>query len=407
VSQSLPESIDVAVIGGGQAGLAASWHLTARGREHVVIDRGEIGDTWRHRWDAFHLVTPNWQLQLPGDEYSGDEPDAFLPRDEVVARINAWAGRFRPPFVGGTEVSSVDPEPDEGFAVRTSTGRLRARRVIVAAGTYHRPKLPAGDGLPAGVLNLVATDYRSAGSLHAGAVLVVGTGQSGVQIAEDLHRAGRVVHLAAGRAGRAPRRHRGADIMTWIQRAGLYDQPITEHPMGEMVRFRTHPHACGAHGGHSIDLRAFGRDGIRLHGHVTGIDGSRVRFADDLTTLLAAADESAATFQRLFDEVAERDGYAVTDEVDQPVAWEPPPGPLELDLAAEGIATVIWASGFEIDFGWIHAPIQGTKGYPTVDRGFTTVPGLAFVGLHWMHTWKSGLLYGVGKDAQYVVDRLD
>jgi putative flavoprotein involved in K+ transport len=403
----LPRSTDVVVVGGGQAGLSTSWHLRQRDREHVILDRGRVGDTWRRRWDAFHLVTPNWQFQLPGAEYDGDAPDAFLPRDEVVRRIEAWANGFGAPFHGGVEVTAVDPEPAGGFTVRTSAGDLRARQVIVAAGTYQEPRLPAPDAGPSGVLNVAAHDYRNAAALPPGGVLVVGSGQSGCQITEDLLAAGRTVHLSVGRAGRVPRRHRGADSLRWVERAGLYDQPITEHELGEAVRFRTHPHVCGAHGGHTLDLRALGRDGAVLHGHLAATEGSRIHFADDLPDLLRGADDAAATFQRLFDETIAKGGFDATGERDEPVRWSPPSDqPLDVDLAAAGISAVIWAAGFKLDFSWVHAPIQGTNGYPIVDRGLTTVPGLAFVGLHWMHTWKSGLLFGVGRDAEYVVDRL-
>ena len=402
------EYIDTIVVGGGQAGLSVSWHLKRLGREHLVLDRGTIGDTWRRRWDSFCLVTPNWCCRLPGFPYDGDEPEGFMLRDQIVDYVERFAKSFEPPYRGSVEVRRVGASSHGGrFSLDTSEGVLGADNVIIAVGTHQHPNIPAwGSKLADGIVRLHTRDYRNPAQIPDGAVLVVGSGQSGCQVAEDLFGAGREVHLCVGRAGREPRRYRGRDSMEWAVVTGYLELPVDEHPKGRAIRFKPHPHLSGRDGGRTIDLRQLALDGVKLHGRLVDAQGTQVRLADGLAETLDAIDEAC------WEELAELDAYIAENGIDapesdlEPVDWQPTPDPATLDLRQAGINSVIYATGFHFDFGWIDLPLFDERGYPRYERGVTEVPGLYFVGLHWLHTLGSGLFYGVGHDAEYVADHL-
>lgn len=401
------DHVETAVVGGGQAGLSASWHLSLRGREHVVIDRGRVGDTWRRRWDSFCLVTPNWMCQLPGYPYDGTDRGGFMVRDEIVDYVEGFAESFDAPYRSGVDVERVGRPAGDGFLLETSAGPLGADNVIVATGTFQHPKTPhIGSRIAEDVVQLHTRDYRNPAQLPAGAVLVVGSGQSGCQIVDDLHLAGRQVHLAVGTAPRIPRRYRGRDFTEWLVAAGLFELPVDRHPDGPAVRFKAHPHVSGRDGGRTIDLRGFGRDGIRLHGHVADAQGYQLSFSDDLAQSLDAVDEGCRKRLAAFDEYIAREGIDAPPNDIEPIDWEPDHGPLEIDLREEGIGCVIYGTGYRSDFSWIDLPVMDERGYPRYERGVSEIPGLYFVGLHWMYTWGSGLFYQVGEDARYVVDHL-
>jgi putative flavoprotein involved in K+ transport len=401
-------TLPILIVGGGQAGLALSYCLAQRGLEHQVLEQAErLGHAWRtQRWDSFTLVTPNWTWRLPGDEYAGPDPDGFLPRDEIVARLEQYAARHTLPVQLGLSVTAVRPLAEGGFTVETSAGPRAARAVVIATGLFQRPRLPAAAGLSPAVTQLPATAYRQPGALPPGAVLVVGSAQSGCQITEDLLLAGREVYLSTGSAGRIPRRFRGRDTFAWAAEVGIFDKSRDklEDPR---ERFEANPHVSGARGGRSLNLHQFARDGVHLLGRFAGAEGARLHFAPDLHTNLAAADKfEAELIKGLNGYIAEagldappntlpdlRDGYAV----------EPT---LELALDARGITTVIWAAGFTWDFSLVHAPVFDDFGYPIQTDGATAVPGLYFLGLPWLRTQSSGLLYGVGQDAALVAERL-
>jgi putative flavoprotein involved in K+ transport len=397
---------DVVVIGGGQAGLATSALLTRRGIEHIVLERDRIASKWRQRWDSFTLVTPNWQIRLPGGEYAGDEPDLFLPRDTFVAHLEAYARSTEAPVreaITATEVTATD----DGYRVATSHGPIDARAVIVATGAWQRPVRPPIGDLAPDIHELHSHDYRNPGALPAGGVLVVGSGQSGAQLAEELARSGRDVVLATSSAGRLPRRYRGEDMMRWAHRIGFYDRRADALPSPK-DRFAANAHLSGTNGGHTLNLHRFAHDGIRLAGRLTAIDGHHVTFADDLAPNLRAADTFAADLQTAVED-AIRDGRA--PDTGSPDDLEDYPG-LDgfdaaqlpaLDLRSEGITTVLWSSGFRWDFSWVRPAPLDDWGYPIQRRGMTTSPGLAFVGMHFLETYKSGLLIGVGDDADHVV----
>lgn len=400
--------LETIVVGGGQAGLSVSWHLKQRGREHVVLDRSNIGDTWRRRWDSFCLVTPNWTCRLPGFPYDGDDPDGFMLRDEIVAYVERYAKSFAPPYRSGVEVERLSLSGDGGrFSLETSDGPLTAENVIVAAGSYQRTNVPEWENrLPGDILQLHTQDYRNPGQLPDGAVLVIGSAQSGCQVVEDLLMAGREVRLCVGKAARVPRRYRGGDYIRWLAITGLAEEPIDQHPEGPAIRFKPNAHLSGRDGGRTIDLRRLALEGVKLHGRLIDADGRRVFFADDLARNLDAADQACAKRVTMIDAyIAKNDIEAPQDELEV-FDWQPDREPESLDLKDAGVNSVIYATGFHVDFSWVDLPVLDQRGYPRYERGITEVPGLYFVGLHWLYTWGSGLFYGVGNDAEYVVDYL-
>ena len=401
----MAHTIDTVVVGGGQAGLSVSWHLKRAGREHVVLDRGRIGDTWRNRWDNFYLVSPNKLCLLPGFPYDGDDPGGFMHRDQIIAYIERFAASFDPPYRERVEVNRISAGNGPGkFELNTSDGTIWAKNLFITIGTHQHPNIPSWhSNLPGGVLAMHTSEYRNSAQLPDGAVIVIGSGQSGCQVAEDLHRAGRKVHLAVGNAGRIPRNYRGRDIFDWDILLGNLEMNVHDHPKGTAVRFRAHPHLSGRDGGYTVDLRKMARDGIQLHGKVLGFADGRVSFSDDLAKMLDNADAICRAEMDQIDQFISENGLDVPPEQVTNFEWQPKPEPHLLNLAEAGISTVIYATGFHFDFGWLDLPVFDERGYPRYNRGVTDIPGLYFCGLHWMHTQGSGLFCGVAQDAEYVV----
>jgi putative flavoprotein involved in K+ transport len=413
---SLPgRSVPVVVIGGGQAGLAMSWLLTDRGIEHVVLERARVGAEWRdRRWDSFSLVTPNWQCQLPGWPYRGDDPDGFMVRDEIVAYLEGYAASFEAPLVEGVAATGLRRATD-GFTIDLPDGSLDAEAVVLATGPYQQPRIPRlAERLPASIVQLHSSAYRNPEQLPDGEVLVVGSGQSGAQVAEDLHLAGRAVHLATGTSPRCSRVYRGRDVVAWLHDMGYYDLPVEEHPLGEGARRQTNHYVTGRDGGHDLDLRAFAREGMRLHGRLLGLGAGdadaataagTLTFADDLATNLDHADEVLNGINASIDKhIAGRGIDAPPGGVYEPV-WRP--GPAEgtsLDLGE--VRSIVWALGYDRSYPWIQVPIFDGRGYPTHTRGVTREPGLFVLGLPWLHTWGSGRFSGVARDAEFLADRI-
>jgi putative flavoprotein involved in K+ transport len=405
-TRGLPERVPVAVVGGGQAGLSISWHLVQRGVEHVVLERDTIAHEWADaRWDTFCLVTPNWQCQLPGWPYRGADPEGFMLRDEIVEYVRGYAASFGPPVHEGVAVTSLAPAADGGYVLSTSAGEVAAEQVVLAVGGYHLPVVPPyAAALPRDVVQLHSQEYRNPDQLPDGDVLVVGTGQSGAQIAEDLHRAGRRVHLAVGSAPRIARRYRGRDVVAWLHDMGHYDMPVEQHRDGEAARMGTNHYVTGRDGGHDIDLRQFALEGMQLYGSLTGVADGRLTFAPNLTEHLDAADRVSENAKDLIDAHIEREGIEAPVEPRYTPVWAPETDPPSLDGGA--IGSVVWAIGFRADWSWVRVPVFDGAGYPTHTRGATAAPGLYVLGLPWLHTWGSGRFAGIARDAEFLADRI-
>jgi putative flavoprotein involved in K+ transport len=395
------ERVAAAVVGGGPAGLATSCELTGAGVEHLVLERSRLGQTWRDRWDSFCLVTPNWSVQLPGGGYAGTDPDGFMPRDEIVAYLERYAASFGAPVRENVEVRSLDSRPESGFVLRTSAGDLRADTVVVATGAYQRPFRPAAaDTLPVDLLQIDVDDYRNEQALPPGRILIVGSGQSGCQIAEELHEAGREVFLACGRAPWAPRRFGGRDLVWWLLETGFLDATVESLP-APAARLAANILATGHRGGHDLHLRTLLALGVVLTGHFLGAADRQARFAPDLGESVAWGDDRHGQLMELVRKlVAERGLEPPTIEQPEPFDAK---APERLDLSGFGV--VIFAGGFRPDYrSWLPWPEAfDDLGFPIQrDGASTVVPGLYFVGVHFLRKRKSSLLIGVGEDAAVV-----
>ena len=394
------------VIGGGQAGLSASYCLQERGIENIVFEKHRVAHAWRsQRWDSFCLVTPNWQCQLPGFHYNGSDPNGFMVKRDVVKFIEDYSQSFDAPVKEGVEVKKV--ERDRGshtYRVSTTIGEFTADSVIVATGGYHSPNIPRiAERLPTRIAQLHSSAYKNPASIPEGAVLVVGSGQSGCQIAEDLHFAQREVYLSVGSAPRSPRMYRGKDVVDWFDRMGYYDTPIDSYEEPEKVRKKTNHYLTGRDGGREIDLRQRAAEGMRLAGRLKHIEGAIVQFYNDLQENLDKADAVANSMK------ATIDAYIADNDIDAPppppeAAVSVPAGLETLDCDRANVSTVIWSTGFNTNFRWIDVPVFNGEGYPVHDRGVTSTEGLYFLGLPWLFTWGSGRMSGIARDARYIAD---
>jgi putative flavoprotein involved in K+ transport len=393
------------VIGAGQAGLATSWHLKQRGLEHLVLERGRVGETWRsRRWDSFRLLITNRMCQLPGFGYTGSEPDGFMWRDEVVKLFEAYARGFAAPVREGVAVTELRRGLDGDWEILTAGGEsLRAANVVVATGAYQRPHVPrlAAEMDPR-LVQIHADGYRNPEQLPDGAVLVVGGGSSGGQIAADLARAGRTVYLALGRCSWLPRRYRGRDITQWNDATGFSTQPVQSLD-DPAARLKCLPMLTGTDTGEDMTPRTLRDEGIVITGRLIGVDRNIVSFADDLAATLAAGDAFVALIK------AQIDAYIEANALDAPVAPGGSPIPdmcetlRELDVDAAGVTSIVWATGYRMDFGWILDAEFDEQGFPVHQGGVTSEPGLYFVGLPWLTTRGSSFIPGVGPDAERIV----
>jgi putative flavoprotein involved in K+ transport len=406
------ERVDVLIVGGGQAGLAMSYCLTGQGRSHVVLEQGRIAESWRsRRWDSLRLIAPNWSLELPGYTYHGDDPEGYMGKDEVAAHLEAYAHAFAAPVQEGVRVAAIARDAAGGaFFVETEAGTYEAAQVVLATGALQRPRLPAwAVELPAAITQMSPYDYRNPRRLPPGVVLVVGSGQTGCQIAEELVRAGREVSLAMSRSWWLPRRYRGRNASAWLRSLGWMKRTVDELPPGARTGL-ANPQLSGGGGGHDINAHTLAREGVRLLGRVQGVRDGTLTLSPDLAANVAWGDEQARTFLRAVDEYIRiqgleapaedwpRDLEATAELAQQPAA--------ELDLVASGVSTVIWATGYRPDLDWVGLPFLDAEGYPIQRRGVTSVPGLYILGLDWLYTAGSGIFSGLADDAFYLAAQM-
>jgi putative flavoprotein involved in K+ transport len=390
----------VIVVGAGPAGLALSHELQRAGVDHVVLERGRVGQSWRNRWDSFCLVTPNWYLQLPGGAYTGDDPDGFMSRDEIVAHLERYAHDFGAPILDQTDVTALRSDAGGGFVLDTSEGQMRGRAVVLATGAFQRPHRPPDAGLPPDVLVIDSAGYTRPDALPAGGVLVVGSGQTGCQIADELHRSGRDVTLACGKAGWAPRRVEGRDIVSWLIETPFLDQGVDELP-SPLARLAANFQTSGRDGGRDLHYRTLLADGVRLTGRLLGAGDHSIRFAHDLEESVAWGDARYADLCNLIKQAASDCGR-------RPPAL-PEPTPFKADAPAEisarGLGAVVFTSGYRPMYAdWVQLPDAfDDLGFPIQRDGTSTVvPGIYFVGTHFLRKRKSSTLFGMGEDAAIV-----
>ncbi len=400
----MSDPLDVVIVGAGQAGLATSHELAKHGIPHVVLERARVGQTWRGRWESFCLVTPNWSMQLPDQPYDGEDPDGFDPRADIVGFLERYAVRSDTPLREGVEVTALDAISGGGFRLSTSAGDIEATSVVLSVGSYQKPHRPdAAGSLPADLLQIDVGEYAEPSRLPAGPVLIVGSGQSGCQIAEELHESGREVFLACGRAPWAPRRIGGHDLVWWLEESGFLSVPVDSLPAP--ARLQANILASGHHGGHDLNLRTLRAQGVNLLGHFAGAAGRRARFRADLEQSVEWGDQRFGQLKSLFAKFAAEQGMPAPDMFD--------PAPLEVNAPDQinltGFGAVIFAGGFRPDYrSWVNIPDAFDElGFPVQSDGASTVtPGLYFVGAHFLRTRKSALFIGVGDDARIVADTI-
>jgi putative flavoprotein involved in K+ transport len=386
------------VIGAGQAGLAMSWCLGRHGVAHVVLERGRVAERWRsERWDSLRLLTPNWLTRLPGLVYAGPEPDGFLSMPEVVGFLDDYARIAAAPVETGTTVRRVR-RLGSHYSVETDRGTWQAPVVVIATGYCDKPRIPAAAaGLPAWVHQATPSTYRNPDSLPEGGVLVVGASSSGVQLADELRSSGREVTLAVGRHIRVPRRYRDRDIMWWLDRTGILTKPVAK--VADLAAVRREPslQLVGSPEGRDVDLEQLARSGVRLVGRLAGIEGGRVRFAADLHETTAAAEHRLQRLLAKLDRTATALQHTVPVERVPSIVLEAPA--TTLDLAAAGIRTVLWATGFRRDYAWLDVPVLDAAGEIVHDGGVTPSPGLYVLGLNFLRRRNSSFIAGAGEDA--------
>lgn len=397
------EAQELVIIGAGQAGLAVSYELSQRSVKHVVLERGRVGQTWRGRWDSFCLVLPNWTLKLPGHEYDGDEPDAFMPRDDVVRYLEHYAEKTSGEVREGVKVSSLEAA-DGGFLLRTNQGDIHATKVVLATGAYQKPHRPPGaDTLPAGLHVIDAEGYANPSALPDGAVLVVGSGQTGCQIAEELYESGRTTFLACGKTPWTLRRIADEDVVAWLIKTGFFDMPLSALP-SPVARLTGNPQATGKGGGHDLSYRTLQAMGVRLLGRFTHADAYSAHFANDLADSVAFGDARYNDSRQMIAEYCSKNGIKMPEMPDPPPFDASPPDSIGLSR----LGAVVFTSGFRPDYSsWVNLPAFDDMGFPVHEEGASKkFPGLYFVGVHFLRNRKSSLLFGVGEDASIVAKHI-
>lgn len=401
------EIVEVLIVGGGQAGLAMSEHLSASGVGHLVLERHRIAERWRsERWDSLVANGPAWHDRFPGLEFADPGPDEFASKEQVADYFVSYAEMIRAPVRCGVEVTSVRRrEGRAGFRAETTGGPIDARYVVAATGPFQRPLIPPAVPADAALLQIHSSGYRSPDQLPGGAVLVVGAGSSGVQIADELLRAGRGVYLSVGPHDRPPRRYRGRDFVWWLGVLGKWDAEVPPHG-AEHVTIAV----SGALGGHTVDFRDLAARGITLVGSTASFERGTVRFSPDLRDNIAAGDANHLSLLDEADAYVTRTGLPLPTEPEAhdlgpmpPCAVEPL---LELNLAGAGVSSIVWATGFATDYSWLQVDAFDTAGKPNHRRGVSSEPGVYFLGLPWLSRRGSSFIWGVWHDARYLADHI-
>ena len=404
--------VDAVVVGAGQAGLVASYLLRLEHIEHLVLERGEIGQSWRtQRWDSFHLNTPNGCNGLAGMEFHPEEPHAFADADHLVAYFDKYASLFHLPIRPRTTVTGLRNTSDGRFALRTESEEVLAKAVVLASGGVSRPRLPAiARGLPDDLAVLSAGTYKNSEALPKGAVLIVGSGQSGCQITEDLLDAGRDVYLSVSKVARVPRSYRGRDIVDWWNDMRFWDVKL-EQLEDRSLQSAAQPQVSGTRGGHTVSLQSLARDGAVLVGRVLNADRRVLKLDRNVRESIRFADEKSQAFKAGIDAYIAREGIEAAAPIPDP--GEPPLPDLKgsdemtsLDLLHAGVSSVIWCTGFDADWSWVEVDVFDQRRQPRHTNGITDCPGLYFLGMPWLSARKSGILLGVSEDAARVVQHL-
>ena len=407
---TLKSHYDVVIVGGGQAGLSVSHYLKQAKIDHIVLEKEDcLTHSWRKkRWNNFTLVTPNWQCMLPEHPYHGNDPDGFMKRDQIVDYLDEFIDKLNPPAILNTTVRKVEKIAEQHFYIHTDQGETTANQVVIAAGGYHTPIYPKlSSALPAQVYVIHSEQYFNPEQLPEGNVLVVGSGQSGAQIAEDIHLSGKKVYLSTGDAPRCARFYRGKDVVKWLYDMGYYETTVKDHRYSENVRNSANHYVTGRDGGRDIDLRQFALEGMQLLGRFEDFRDGKLSFRPNLAENLNSADDTYNRINASIDAYIEQNAIQ-TDEpasVYQPV-WQPETEVTELDLEAERITSIIWCIGFRPDYSWIDLDIFKTSGYPKHDRGITIDADVSFIGLPWLYTWGSGRFLSIDQDAKYVAEHI-
>ena len=408
-------TLDTVIVGAGQAGLGISYFLQRDRRRHIVFERGRIGESWlAQRWDSFKLNTPNFMNVLPGLPYDGPEPDGFWRRDELVRYFQRYVEHFQLPVRTGVTVISVERTEDEvRFIVKTrihgqGEESVLSRSIVIASGIQQTPKYPPiRSRIPDNITQLHTANYRSAKELPPGAIVVVGSGQSGCQIAEDLLSAGRTVYLCTSKVGRAPRRYRGRELLEWwidmkhldVKFASLEDKSISRAAQPQISGLGRY--------GHTVSLQQLARQGVVILGRLLDVDAGTLVLSDEAPAHVRFADEFSQRLKNGIEAYLEKAGITPPPLEDDPVDAPDPQAecvsPLRrLNLREAKVTTVVWATGFTADFSWIHLPVLDAEGKPIHQRGVSLVRGLYFIGFPWLNSRKSGVIYGIEEDAHYI-----
>jgi putative flavoprotein involved in K+ transport len=406
---SATRRVTAVIIGGGQAGLATSHCLSERGIDHVVIERGEVANSWRHeRWDSLRLLTPNWQSRLPGYAYEGDDRDGFMSMPEVIDFIDSYARNSSAPIYTHTCVNEVLQRAN-GYSVATDRGEWHCRCLVIASGAFNIPVVPAlASAMPGRITSLTPHQYRNPGQLTEGGVMVVGAAATGLQIADEIQRSGRQVTLAAGEHVRMPRSYRGRDIMAWMHETGILDECYDE--VDDIRRVRKLPSAqlIGTPEKTTLDLNTLTDRGVQLVGRVAGVNGKKLQFSGGLANITKLADLKLGRLLTTFDEWIDTHGLALElSPAERPAPTRLDTSPrLEMNLESGEIKTVIWATGFRPDYSWLKVPVLDRKGFIRHQGGVADTPGLYVMGLPFMRRRKSSFLFGTEDDARVVSEHL-